>query len=65
MTENVNDLPMKSLESYKRYLGRMYAKAKSKEESDFYKDLYNNCERAIRELVRKGHKRKSKPYFIE
>lgn len=65
MTENVNDLPMKSLESYKRYLGRMYAKAKSKEERDFYKSLYNDCERAIRELVRKGHKRKSKPYFIE
>ena len=56
---------MKSLESYKRYLGRMYAKAKSKQESDFYKDLYNECEHTIRELVRKGHKRKSKPYFIE
>lgn len=65
MTENTDDLSMKSLESYKRYLGRMYAKAKSKQESDFYKDLYNECEHTIRELVRKGHKCKSKPYFIE
>lgn len=61
----IDDLSMKSLESYKRYLGRMHAKAKSKEECMLYKNLYNECERVIRELVRKGHKRKSKPYFIE
>lgn len=65
MIDDANDFAMKSLESYKRYLGRMHAKAKSLEEYKLYRDLYNECELAIRELVREGHKRKSKPYFIE
>lgn len=64
-----NEVTMQALERYKRHAGKVYDKVRVKvpRHDDvvlYWRNIYNECERQITELARKGIKRTSKPYVL-